>query len=214
MMKNLRTTVLLGLLALALGAVDARAQARIGTIDLGKVFDNYWKTKQAQGILNERKADMEKEYKNMMEDRKRAKEDYDKLVADASDPAVSTEEKERRKRAAEEKLKYLRDQEETIVQYERQSRVTLDEQSRRMRENILGEIRTIVNAKAKAAGYNLVLDTVSESLARTPIVLYSTGENDLTTEVLKELNATAPLNTPTSGDSTGTAPAPDQKKKK
>jgi Skp family chaperone for outer membrane proteins len=179
------------LLAALLGGT-AWAQNSVGTIDLRKVFDNYWKTKQADGGLKERAADMEKEHKNMIEDLKKAETDYKQMLAGASDQAVSQEERDRRKVSAEDKLKYLTEQKETIMQYERQARTTLDEQRRRMRDNILGEIRTVVNAKAKTAGLALVIDVAAESSNTTPVVLYSSGSNDITEEVLKQMNATAP----------------------
>ncbi len=182
--------------------VSAYGQSRIATIDLGKVFDNYWKTKQAQTIIKERRADIEKEYNNMVQDRKTAREEYDKLMAEANDPAVSAEEREKRKRAAEDKLKYLRDQEEVMQQYQRQAAVTIEEQTKRLRDNILSEIRTIVNARAKSAAYSLVIDVAAETVNRTPFVLYSSNEHDLTQDVLKELNATAPASDAKSSPST------------
>jgi len=170
----------------------AEAQVKIGTIDLRRVFDCYWKTKQSDGTLKERAADMEKEHKNMLDDYKKAREEYQQLVTSAADQAVAQEERDRRKRSAEEKLRYLKDQEETIAQYERQARQTLDEHRRRMRDTILGEIKTIVNARAKADGFTLVLDTAAESFNNTPVVMFSNNENDITEPVLKELNAAAP----------------------
>src|SRR5438132_1010549 len=120
---------------------SAWAEGRIATIDLRKVFDSYWKTKQADATLKDRAADMEKEHKNMLDDWKKAKEDYNTLLASANDQAISSDERERKKRSAEEKLKYIKETKETILQYEKQARSTLDDQRRRMRENILGEIR-------------------------------------------------------------------------
>lgn len=171
---------------------SAQAQMKMGTIDLRKVFDGYWKTKQSDGTLKERAADMEKEHKNMLEDYKKAREDYQALVTSAADQAVSQDERDRRKRSAEEKLRYLKDQEDTITQYERTARQTLDEQRRRMRDTILGEIRTIVNAKSKAGAFSMVVDVAAESFNNTPVVLFTNNENDITDDVLKELNATAP----------------------
>ena len=49
-MKFLRTTVLTVSL-LAFLSVPALAQTKIGTVDLRKLFDGYWKTKQAQAAL-------------------------------------------------------------------------------------------------------------------------------------------------------------------
>jgi Skp family chaperone for outer membrane proteins len=113
----------------------------------------------------------------------------------ASDQAVSSDERDRRKRTAEEKLKYLKDQEDTIVQYERQARSTLEEQKRRMRDTILEEIRTIINARAKSGSFSLVIDVAAESINNTPVILFTSGENDITADVLKQINATAPADT-------------------
>jgi len=143
-------------------------------------------------VLKERLADMEKEFKNMGTDFNKAKDEYQRDLAGANDQAVSQEERDKRKRAAEDKLKYLRDQEDTMRQYRAQATATLDEQGRRMRENILGEIRTLVNAKAKTAGYAMVVDTSADSAKGTPIVLFNTGENDITETILSQLNSTAP----------------------
>ncbi len=180
------------LLLAGLLSSTALAQNNIGTIDLRKVFDGYWKTKQADAVLKERAADMDKEYKNMGDDLKKGDDDYKQILASSNDQAVSAEERDKRKKAAESKLKYLTEQKETIVQYERQARTTLDEQRRRMRDNILGEIRTVVNAKSKTAGFALVLDTAAESLNNTPAVLFSSGSHDITDDILKQLNASAP----------------------
>ena len=78
------------------------------------------------------------------------------------------------------------------MQFEKQARTTLDEQRRRMRDNILVEIRNLVNAKAKSAGYTLVIDSAAETGNNTPVVLYTNGENDLTQNILEQLNLGAP----------------------
>jgi outer membrane protein len=195
-MKNWLLKIVSCLLLISALGSPAWAQGRIATVDLRKLFDNYWKTKQADAALKDRAADMEKEHKNMLDDWKKAKEDYQGLLTSANDLAVSSEERERRKKAAEDKLKYIKDTEDTISQYERQARATLDEQRRRMRDNILAEIRNVVNARAKSSGYTLVVDTAAESFNNTPVVLFSSNDNDLTTTVLDQLNAGAPADTP------------------
>ena len=44
----------------------------------------------------------------------------------------------------------------------------------------------------KPAGYTLVLDISGESANMAPVVLFSSGANDLTDNLIKELNAGAP----------------------
>jgi outer membrane protein len=191
-MRNLFSKLTLGIVVSMLVSGPAMAQTRIGTVDLRKIFDNYWKTKQATQVLEERKKDMEKEDNNMKDDLKKGAKDFDELQATVSDQAVSQEERDKRKKAAEEKLKSLNELKTTIDQYERQARATLSEQSTRMRANILVEIKNVVNAKAKTAGFFMVVDTAAESANNTPVVVYSTTDNDVTDSVLAQLNATQP----------------------
>src|SRR5215471_14383514 len=113
-MKRLMVSIASVCLVVALAPVSVFAQGRIATVDLSKVFDNYWKTKQAQALLNEHKADLQKEDNNMMQEYGNNKTNWMKLVDDASNPALSADERERRKKSAEEKLKQLKDSEDQI----------------------------------------------------------------------------------------------------
>jgi outer membrane protein len=194
-MKQFARTLVPGLLLFWLTAGSAFAEGRIATVDLRRVFDNYWKTKQADALIKERKADMDKELKNMLDDWKKAQSDYRDLMASASDLSLSAEERDRRKKSAEDKLKYIKDQEDTMNQVKRQDEATISEQLKRMRDNILVEIRNVLDAKAKKEAFSLVIDTAAESANLTPIIMYSTKDNDLTDDILKQLNSTAPVDT-------------------
>ena len=211
MMKSLLRKIVPVLLLVSLMSLPAWGQGRLATIDMRKVFDNYWKTKQADAALKDRAADIEKEHKSMLDDWKKAKEDYQTLLTEANNQTLSLEERDKRKKTAEDKFKQIKDSEDAITQYERQARTTLDEQKKRMRDSILEEIRTTINGKAKSAGYALVFDTVGESINNTPVVLYSNNENDITESVLSQLNAGAPAETPKTQDQK--ADTKDDKKK-
>ena len=195
-MKSLLRKIVPALLLVTLVSAPAWGQGRIATVDLRKVFDGYWKTKQADAAIKDRGADLEKEHKNMLEDWKKAKDDYQTLLTEANNQTLSLEERDKRKKSAEDKFKQIKDSEDAIRQYERQAATTIDEQKRRMRDSIVEEIRTTVSGKAKAAGYALVFDTTAETANNTPIILYSNNENDITEAVLAQLNAGAPAETP------------------
>lgn len=191
-MKSLICKWVPGLLLISLLSGSAWGQSRIGTVDLRKVFDGYWKTKQADAALKDRAADIEKDHKTMLDEWKKSKDEYQTLLGEANNQTLSIEERDKRKKLAEDKFKQIKDSEDAITQYERQARTTLDEQKKRMRDSIVEEIRTAVNGKAKTAGYALVIDTAAESFNNTPVVLYANNENDLTEAVLSQLNAGAP----------------------
>lgn len=196
------------LLALVVGGRSAdRPPAAAGTIavvDLKKVFDGYWKTKQADLNLKERAGELDKKRKDMITDHQKAETEYKKLIESATDSAVSVEEREKRKKSAEIKLRELQEIEQSIGQFDRSARTQLGEQQRNMRDKIVVEIREVVNKKARTAGYAAVMDSAAESAVGTPIVLFNASLPDLTEEIIAQLNATAPAGALV----TPTAPAP------
>lgn len=168
------------------------AGQKIATVDLRKVFDNYWKTKQADTNLKEHASDLDKERKSLMDQYQKSQETYKKLADGANDQAVSAEERDKRKKSAEAELLKLREIETTVRQFDASAKTTLGEKQRRMRENILGEIKDAVKAKAKQGGFTFALDSSAESVNSTPILIYNAGEQDISDSVITQLNLTAP----------------------
>ena len=113
MNKSFRIVGLL-VAALFLATVAAEAQSRIATVELTQVFEKYWKTKRARLALADRKADLKKDLEEMQEAHKKLLQAYQKQLGDANDQAVSSEEREKRKKALEGKVKELRESEETL----------------------------------------------------------------------------------------------------
>jgi outer membrane protein len=201
---------LIPVLALFICISAHAAEYRIATVDLGRVFTNYWKTKQAQVAIDEKKSDLEKKGKEMMTEFDKAKEDYQKMSDNMNDPAVSAQEREKRKKAVDDKLKDLKEQNEALNDFSRGADASIREAITRTRDNIVSEIRTVITAKAKADGYTLVIDTASQSANGTPVILYSVpGDNDITEAVIKQINVGAPVDIST-GDGKPAA-KPDDK---
>ena len=191
------------ILLLCLFASPLLAQPRIAVVDLRKIFDEYYKTKAADAQLKDNATELAKESKSYMEQYQKMTDEYKKLLDEANNQAVSSDERDKRKKAAETKLLEIKELETTVRQFEKTASTTLEERKRQMREKILGEIKATINAKVKAAGYTMVLNTASEDMNQTPMVIYHNGENDLTAEILTQLNAKAPLE-PRSEDPKGT----------
>jgi outer membrane protein len=201
------------LLALFIATASASAETKLGTVDLKKIFDNYWKTRQADTTLKDRAGEFDKRRKEMMDDGRKVQDDYNKLLETANDQAVSGEEREKRKQSAEKKLLELKEIETSLAQFDRTARTQLGEQQRNMRDKILVEIKDVVASKAKAAGYEMVFDTAGETVNGTPAVFFSAGKTDLTDEVLTQLNATAPPGILKNDPPKPEAPKDDGKKK-
>ncbi len=189
-MKYLFSKTVQGLLLIAFLTCSTFAQSRVGTVDLKKAFDTYWKRKEALATLNDEKNDLEKDFKNMVDEAKKAREAYQKLVSDASDPVISSEEREKRKKLAEDKFKQVREKEDDATRFNRDATARLQEREKRFTDTLVNEIRNVISAVAKSHGLAQVLDISS------PTVLYTNGENDITDEVVKQLNAGAPATKP------------------
>lgn len=186
-MKMIKTTILTVSLLAAL-AVPAFAQTKIATVEMPKLFKNYYKTKQAEAVLDQSKADAAKEIKGMSDDFTKAQADYKALLEQANDQAISAEERDKRKQSAADKRKELENSAAAIEQFKRQAQTRIADQSQRMSANLVADIQKFVAAKAKAGGYTLVLNA-----GTTDVVVYNSGEVDLTDAVLKDLNAGAPV---------------------
>ena len=178
--------------ALIFTAMAAEAQSRIATVELTKVFEQYWKTKRARLALADHKADLKKDLDEMQESHKKMIAQYQKQLADANDQAVSSEERDKRKKALEGRVKELRESEETLKQFVSRGDAELQQKMSRMMEDVLKDIRQAVEAKGKAGGFTFVVDSSAEALSKAPVFLYNSGENDLTTAVIDQLNAAAP----------------------
>lgn len=176
--------MVLALTAVTLLSGSALAETKIATVSLARTFDNYWKTKQADAALKDRQAELKKSEIELEANYKKTTGEYEKLRVAASDQAVSSEERDKRKKDAEGKLKDIKQIESDAAQFQRQAGAILQEEKNRKTKNLLEEIKLAITGRAKAGGYALVVDADA--------VLYTSGENDITDAVLEQLNASAP----------------------
>lgn len=169
------------------------AEPKIATVDLKKVFEDYYKTQLADTAIKEEASGLDKDRKALIEDHTKAMDDYKKALDEANNQAISADEREKRKKEAEGKLIKINDLRQTVEQFDRTAKQNLDEKLRMTREKILKEIKDVITTKSKVGGFTLVLDSsTAEPAGRPPVVLYTNGDNDLTAAVLETLNANAP----------------------
>jgi outer membrane protein len=207
-MKHILRTIFPAVLLLTFLSGSALAQTKVATVDLGNAFTNYFKTKLAQASIQEAATQLDKDDKSMKDDLQKAADEYQQLLQQANDQAISAAERDRRQQSAADKLKQLNERRAAIDQYERQAQATLNDQRQRMREKILADIQAAVNAKAKAGGYALVIDKSAQAASLTSVVVYGNPEIDLTADVLKQLNAGAPIDMPATSSAPVVPPVP------
>jgi outer membrane protein len=199
-MKILRM-VLPAFLLMTLLSGSALAQTKVATVDLQKLLKGFWKAQRANALIQERFAKDQSDDKDMIARLKKMNDDYEQLLAQANDPAISSDERDKRKQSAADKLKDIQGEKVNVDQFERQEMATLDDQRQRMVKSSLDEIKAAVSSNAKTGGYTVVLDTSARTLnlgggsVELPSEVVYTSGDDLTDAVLAQLNAGAPVDT-------------------
>jgi Skp family chaperone for outer membrane proteins len=182
--------VVLGLAGFGFSGIAA--EQKIAVFNLRKAFEGYYKTIQSNVSLKQEVADVDKERAQMIENGRRHQEEWQVLIDKANDQAISADEREKSKQAAAQKYAELETDKQSINDFDRQAAARLREKQNMRRDDIVKEIRGVLEAHAKSGGYTMVFDSSGESMNMVPTLLYSSGLDDLTESIIKELNAAAP----------------------
>lgn len=192
MTKSFRKLFLTATLVV-LTAGAAQAQGRVATVDLGAVFKKYYMTEEAKKAIDETQNDLKNELKTMDEAHQKLIAAAKKLVEESNDQGVSDEERKKRKAALEPKMKDLKDSETALKDTLARSEADLKQKTGRMMDKLVTDIKKAVESKAKSGGYSFVIDSSARGSNQTELLLFNSGENDLTQSVVDMLNAAAPV---------------------
>lgn len=177
--------------ALACGATaSAQSMVKIGTVDMKRVFEGYYKTKDAEQRINEARNQAKKELEERMEGYQRGVAEVKKLNEEIDNPALSREARETKSKARDEKVSELKGLEREINEFRATREKQLQEQSGRMRQGIVDDINKVVNDKTKAENYDLVFDKSGMSLNGVSVLMTAKDSYDFTDSVITTLNKT------------------------
>ena len=164
----------------------------IATISLDKVYDGYWKKDQEYEKLKKKQEDNRGKIEKYNTELRKEGEALQRMVQWLSDPYLTSAEKAKRQQQVADKQRAFQQLQQSIQSAQNSARQDLELELRKVRKGIIEEIQQVVAVKAKAKGYTHVLDKSAQSAAIAPIVVFSVDGNDLTEEVLKQLNLSAP----------------------
>jgi outer membrane protein len=181
-------------LAAALGmAGGAHGQGmKIGTVDLNKIFDVYYKTEQAKTTVNTLQTNYNNERKIKTDEFTKRRDEVVKLREEANNPALSADIKQQKNMLFQEKGKELVQMERELMEFDRQRRGDIQQQMLRMRNEIVKEITDTVQVIGKQQGFALVFDRTGQSMAAAPLLVYANEALDFSQPVIDKLNAGKP----------------------
>ena len=168
------------------------AATAIGVISLEKVYNGYWKTDVENKKLKTKQEEALDRIKKLEESLRKEGTVLGNMIKAMQDPRLAAAEQSNRQQQVQTKQKELQQMQDAIRGFRERTQKDLELDMRKAREQIMEEIQQIVSTEAKKRKLNLVLDEAARSAAIAPIVIFTDGENDLTEEVLRQLNLSDP----------------------
>jgi outer membrane protein len=204
-MKKSPFLALIGFLALG-GALTStgQAQMKVGTIDMQKVFTAYYKTHEAEDRLKDAQKAYKEELDQRMEAYKKNLDGINKLNEEINKPEQSSASKDQRAQERDSKISETKGLEKEISDFRTTREKQIQDQLKRMRDEIVEEIMKVVNDQVKTQNYDVVFDRSGFSANNiVPVLLYSKENYDFSESVITKLNAGRPA--------AAANPAPSQK---
>ncbi len=194
MKKHLIASILSVVLSFAT-AGTASAEIAIGTVDMKKVFESYWHTKEAETQMSEKRAVVKRDLDERNEKRKELQDKIEKLNDEIRKPEISKERAISKKKELDDKIAEWQGMMRDLQAYQAEQEKQLQDQTLRMRNGIVEEILKVVNEIRDAKHFDLVFDTSGNSINNVPVVISANPSYDFTKDVVEKLNATRPKTT-------------------
>jgi len=192
-MKNFIRTALLVSLLLIGGASLANAQVKFGTVDMNRVFSEYYKTKNAQTKYAEAEKAANDDLNGRVDTLKKSMQEISAINSDLEKTDLTKEARDAKLKEQQAKVASARSMDREIADFRSAKQKTLQDQFLRMRKDIVDDIMKSVNDLVKAKGYDIVFDKSGLSAGAVPVVLFSRDDLDFSQDVITALNKNAPV---------------------
>ena len=197
-MKKSSLLTMICVLAVSGGlATQARAEMKVGTIDMQKVFTAYYKTHEAEDKLKEAQKAYKDELDQRMDAYKKNLDSINKLNEEMNKPELSGASKDQKAQERDSKIAETKGLEKEISDFRATRERQIQDQLKRMRDGIVEEIMKVVNEQVKSQNYDIVFDKSGFSANNiVPVLLYVRDNYDFSESVITKLNANRPAATP------------------
>lgn len=191
-MTSITRITLLILAMMVAGAGMANAQVKIGTVDMNRVFSDYYKTKEAQAKYSEAEKAANDDLNARVETLKKSMQEISQANSDLQKQNLSKEDQEAKRKELQPKIDAARTLDREIADFRSAKQKALQDQFLRMRKDIVDDIMKTVNDIVKTKGFDLVFDKSGLSAGAVPVVLFSRDDLDFSADVTAALNKNAP----------------------
>lgn len=193
-MKTVISTLTLVFLFSAIQVVAQAASQKIATINLQKVYTDYWKTAKAEAAIQRKVLEKKKVAEGIEKDLRDLDDQIRKAQKNLQDPALNAAERDRRQKQQQKMINEARETAQALQQYNRATQTELQKEQADAIKKLMDEVREVVSSIAKTKGYSHVIDS-SAKTGPSLVLVFTDGKDDLTASVQAQLEATNPEKT-------------------
>jgi outer membrane protein len=176
---------------------QAKAELKIGTIDMAKVLAGYYKTQEAQQKLEEAQRSAQDELNQRMDTYKKNLDTINKLNEELNKPDLSGASKDQKAQERDAKIAETNGLEREITDFRSTRQKQLQDEKTHMVSALVEEIMKVVTDQVKAQNYDLVFDKSGQSVALgVPVLVFARADVDFSDVVIAKLNANRPAASP------------------
>lgn len=178
-------------LCLVMTAMLNAAEPSMAFVSMERLFDDYYKTKAANVQLKTRFEALDAPRRELMDQVKTLKAEVEKLGVEARDKSLSDAEREKKRATAEDKYTLFREAEAKLADFDSTYKKQFGDQMKQSQQQLVGEIRAVIEAYVKEHGIRIVFDSSGKTLNSVESVVYYDPAFDITAPILALLNKNA-----------------------
>lgn len=192
MKKTIRTLIALAAFAAGSSALLAQPAVKLVVVDMAKVYDNHYKTKEANAKFLDAEQKAQEQVEELNKQGQILVDEYKELMEQAKNTLLTTEARGKAEADSQKKLEDIQRKQAEVQQFRQTTQRSLQQRIKTHRDLLLEEISKVVTDIAKRGGATLVLDRSGPTLFGIPSVIHADPAYDITDAVLAEVNKDSP----------------------
>jgi len=185
--QHVMRSALVAALGLGLWVGSARA-GDTAYVNMETLFEGYYKTVRANTGFEQKKKDFEARLAILREELTTMVSEARKLEEEAGSELLSQEARDDARAKLRLRVERLRAKEEEFGQFRRSGMADLNRARQVTEEELIKDLGEFVRTYCVGKGYRLVYDINGRSLNRMPVLLVYPKDEEITQEILAELN--------------------------
>jgi len=208
-MNKLTQTVIFTLSLGAALTAAAQPALKVVTVDMLRLYTSHYQFAENQAKLQDAQQKAQQGFELMLKDGNALVEQYNELVEQAKNPALTNDARTKAEGDAKLKKDEIDRKQADFQNYQSFAQNSLQKLARTQHDALVDEINKIAVNIAKKKGATLVIDKSGLSNIGAPVLIYADTAYDITDEVVDEINKDRPA--PPAATSNATAPATEPK---